>query len=61
MEPRPFRRGDAQQEPFPEEGKAASMEPRPFRRGDVTVEQQLATRIRLLQWSHALSGVETRV
>ena len=58
MEPRPFRRGD------PPRGRGsrvlvpASMEPRPFRRGD-HLEFGSFTMDKSLQWSHALSGVET--
>ena len=58
MEPRPFRRGDRRNLVPGLLGEVPSMEPRPFRRGDIHADQQRPVGDSL-QWSHALSGVET--
>ena len=58
MEPRPFRRGDDVADRHGQCDPSPSMEPRPFRRGD-PAGMPLSGVPHILQWSHALSGVET--
>src|SRR5437868_6871364 len=60
MEPRTHARGNLRKRPGGGPGKRASMEPRTHARGNNSSRRE-GSGLNLLQWSHALTRVETRL